>query len=247
MLVVVAIIGLLCGLLLPALGQSRDGARGAVCRSNLAQLADAGTMYTLSNAGRYFECRQSETGGVRWCFGWEPTNSLTTNRPLDTSRGLLGPHLAGIGERLQCPAFPYSSPDFFRKFERNAASFGYNWRLSGLKKLGSFEIPAENIAPQTRHRYEGRLSQTFIFADSAFFEPSSNVNAFNEGYYIAWSAELTQLSGYAHFRHSHNAHAAFLDGHVKSIAHKSGLHKLIAGGPTANLLAPDGSNAFYGE
>lgn len=247
MLVVTAIIALLCGLLLPALGRSRDGARATVCRSNLAQLAEAGTMYTLNNAGRYFEYRQTETAGVRWWFGYEPTNGLSTNRPLDATRGLLGPHLAGIGEKLQCPAFPYDSPDFFRKFERNAAGFGYNWRLSGLKKLGSFEIVSETIAPQTRHRYAGRLSQVFLFADSAFFEPSANPLTFNEGYYMAFSADLTQLGGYAHYRHDRNAHAAFLDGHVASVAHQGGMHKLIAAGPTANLLAADASAAHYGE
>lgn len=53
LLIVVAIIGLLAGLLLPALGRARERGRRAVCRSNLRQVAIAAHCYVDDNNGRF--------------------------------------------------------------------------------------------------------------------------------------------------------------------------------------------------
>lgn len=52
LLVVVAIIALLIGILLPAIGSARDTARSIVCLSNNRQVGLAGLMYANDNKGR---------------------------------------------------------------------------------------------------------------------------------------------------------------------------------------------------
>ncbi len=53
LLVVISIIGLLAGMLMPALKQARESARGASCASNLRQMGLATQMY-LDDYGHYF-------------------------------------------------------------------------------------------------------------------------------------------------------------------------------------------------
>lgn len=250
LLVVVAIVSLLVGIVLPMLGRSRPVTRQAVCASNLAQVGRAFEMSALDHQQRYVEYRETVTGtitGQRWWFGLEPTNSLTINRPLDHDQGPLGRYMTGIGERLQCGEFPYSDPNHVPKFARRAASYGYNWKLSGMKKIGAGELPDETIRPQTKGRYRGRLSEVFLLADSVFFEPSGNPLAFWEGYYVARQTNLAWLSGYAHFRHFHQANVAYLDGHVASQTHTGGYHKIVNQGEAGNLAGATGAAEIYGD
>jgi prepilin-type N-terminal cleavage/methylation domain-containing protein len=52
-IVVVAIIGILASLLLPALSASRERARMAVCKSQLKQIGSVSIIYTDDNDGYY--------------------------------------------------------------------------------------------------------------------------------------------------------------------------------------------------
>jgi prepilin-type N-terminal cleavage/methylation domain-containing protein/prepilin-type processing-associated H-X9-DG protein len=53
LLMVIAVIGILAAILLPALARSREGARRASCAVNLSQLGLAFLMYTEENGGRF--------------------------------------------------------------------------------------------------------------------------------------------------------------------------------------------------
>lgn len=246
LLVLVAIIVLLLSLMLPALGGARDAARASQCGANLHALAAAAAQHLTEHHQTYWEYSSpsDDEPGVYWWFGFEPSSGKTTHRPLDLSRGLFSRYLGDGMERMQCPAFPYRDGAFFPKFERRAASYGFNWRLSGLRALGPFETPDPDRPPQGARRYAARQDRVFLFADSAFFEPGAS---FNEGFYIAWQQHVSTLSGYAHFRHGDLASTLFLDGHVDRLPNRGDNHRTIAGAESGNLSDAAAGNDIYGD
>ncbi|MEW6249707.1 MAG: type II secretion system protein, partial [Planctomycetota bacterium] len=94
LLVVIAIIALLVSILLPALGQARQQAKGAACLSNLRMIGIAAHMYAEANRGWLPEWGFAHGGGgALGRRAWLNTmardygeNRLVLRCPADTSR-----------------------------------------------------------------------------------------------------------------------------------------------------------------
>ncbi len=74
LLMVIAIIGVLIGLLLPALGKSRETAQDIRCKSNLRQIGIAATTHSADSEGLYctgpFDNRSDKNWGAIDKKGW---------------------------------------------------------------------------------------------------------------------------------------------------------------------------------
>jgi prepilin-type processing-associated H-X9-DG protein len=210
---VIAIMGILAALLLPALVRSKAKAWQADCASNLRQLALATQLYWDDSGGRCFPWYSgvvsnaaTNSGDLYW-FGWLG-NGQEGQRPVDLSAGVLYPYVASSKVRL-CPALNYSLPQFKLKASVPVCSYGYNALLAPV------------TSPQPAISRVTRPTETALFADAAqinnFQVPASPSNPMlEEWYYLDNPTNYPSASYYphGHFRHGQKAEAAFCDGHV---------------------------------
>lgn len=115
LLVVISIIGILAGLLLPALGRAKETARATVCLSNLRQIGVSLQIYVQENDNRLPVMRDQLAG----------TKPPTTN-------ALPGPEVVlkrelGNTDVLRCLS------DRQRLFEETGSSYAWNSLLNGQR------------------------------------------------------------------------------------------------------------------
>lgn len=200
-LVVLAVIGVLAALLLPALARGKIAAQRLRCVGNLHQLGLAAQMYWDDHGGRTFRYRGAFTnGGDLFWFGWLARGAEGA-RAFDAGQGALDPYLGGRGVEI-CPALDYRGPWFKLKATGAAYGYGYNLHLA----------PPGGGAATEDSRIE-RPGNLGLFADAAqintFQAPASPENPMIEEFYYVCTNEAT-----AHFRHAGRASLVFCDGHV---------------------------------
>ena len=145
-LVVIAIISLLMGILLPALGRAREEGRCAVCLANVRRISMAGTIYALENDGflppfRMTKRNPEDTSNFvnrygrekpRWPWFFDHGIGPVINPapyikdPGDTFGD--SDTLIMTNDFFMCPSFRHR--DFDKRDIRNG-SYGYNYQYLG--------------------------------------------------------------------------------------------------------------------
>lgn len=174
LLVVVAIIGILLSLLLPALQSARAASRRSACQSNLRQLVLAMTAYL-------------DRGGERAKFPLTSSAPRTDNPfKIPAIYEVLGPFCENNMQLFNCPSDYYTAPEdrpelrrFSTNFEKEGSSYDYL----------SFFFAGKTRPQVIKNPFLGRQGSTsvFIFFDAGNFHgeegnPGARNFAFLDGH-----------------------------------------------------------------
>ncbi len=264
LLVVVAIIALLLGILLPALGQAKKIAQGAVCASNVRQLFLANTTYA-TNFRDHFALAARDINGnnlERW-----HGKRTTKNDVFEPAKSDMADYFGSEGRVKQCPAFDDHVEQVGQSdaFEAGCGGYGYNSTYIGGRydRYGQFTFSATSYTEGAWH--SARISeinspgQTVMFTDTAFIKNAQLeliAYSFIELPYIHIKAgpspSPNRPNPSIHFRHAERANVAWADGHIDGQTMTFSARYVNYGNPpeedvrTAGLgwFGPDDNNLF---
>jgi len=209
LLVVIAIIATLTGLSMAAFSKVKIASARAISVQSLNEMAVGGRAYLNDNDNAFWPYEQIVTGGAMWWFGFEASTSLHMpegTRTVDYSKGPLGPYASASSGIKTDPAFLQYGPRLKPKYQNGNFGYGYNTVLA----------PDTSGKPRSASQV-ANPSQVILFATCAqvntFQAPATAKNPMVEEFYQVNDTQTT-----AHFRHGHEALAAFLDGSVRNLS-----------------------------
>jgi len=217
LLVVISIIALLLSILMPALGQARQQARSAVCKSNLRQLLIANLGYAVENDDCFALAAMDmfSNNNHRW-HGARDSH----NEPFNLFRSPLADYL-GDGAVKQCTAivdFRHLDPWDYN-YEDGCGGYGYNMTYLGSRTWqtdGACDKPTK--VTEVRHP-----TATVMFADTAMAKLEGAAAYYLEYSFVEpryWFSGGEMKSPWGdpspsiHFRHGDKANIGWTDGHI---------------------------------
>lgn len=200
-LVVIAIIGILVAMLLPALAKSEAEAKRVQCMSNERQMSIAAQVYTADYAGFYpIAYYSDQVNSIDYC--WDLTTYAAN--PERVVPGLLWEG-QGNEQIQQCPSFTGSANWLVDPYT------GYNYNTSYIGHGQDESIPQPAKYSDVLHP-----AKTAVFGDGEY---SGGADKFmraplpNPGDADFWGRN----SGTQGFRHRGRSNVAYCDGHAVSV------------------------------
>jgi prepilin-type N-terminal cleavage/methylation domain-containing protein len=208
LLVCIAVIALLVGLLLPALGRAREVGRQAVCLANQRQLMLAWTMYAGDNKERamplaYFDSPDIPVGGQQ--IFWWGTHGFGPEG-VDYTKGFISPYLdttLNPKSVLECPSQPWGTYSPQGPSGKPTSTYGYNgYYLSPSKTPGW----AASIGFRPWRRTFDLLSpvDVLVFADTMLPTGAKPMNSalLDPPLLYSWGEWMQNESPTTSFRHA---------------------------------------------
>lgn len=235
LLVVIGLIALLIGILLPAIGASREASRGSVCASNARQLQMANDLYASDFADCYAPGMPDRLANLTRWYGVR----ADPNAVFGSDGGPLSSYL-GSGEVREsvraCPTFAPtltilrdSSAGGTTSFEQGCGGYGYNTAFVGALRArgvsGEWSLVSD-LSGMPRGRFVDPVT-TASFGDAALRDASSPAGVYEYSFLEPrfWPEFLGQRPDPSvHFRHGRGgesggrASIVWLDGHVSQEA-----------------------------
>ncbi|HZM03351.1 MAG TPA: DUF1559 domain-containing protein [Candidatus Saccharimonadales bacterium] len=217
LLVVIAIIAILAALILPALAEAREGARGTMCLSNTKQLTLAWQLYADdhdgqlpynigSNTGNGVSSLQTNLNWVNGVMTWGLESDNTNTAKLTQSS--LGPYVSGVADIYHCPS------DHALSSIQRQAGWSARVRSYSMNAMVGNAGPASTNGYNVNNPYYKQFfkitsilqpAQIFVFLDE-------HPDSIDDGYFInrSYYAEWIDLPASYHNR---AAALSFADGH----------------------------------
>jgi prepilin-type N-terminal cleavage/methylation domain-containing protein len=242
LLTVIAVIGVLAGILVPVVGRARLSAQTAASTSNLRQLAVATHAYISENRG-LVPPATSIDNNTRWHGA-----RGSTSQPFEPSKGWLGPYLGQDGRVKLCPVFATFEPSP-ESFEFGAGGYGYNMAyLGGPAGDGTPAFPfrparlAALPAPGRTVMFTATaFARSEGLQEYAFSEPRQGLNP---GGQPSWPLQPS-----THFRFNGKALVAWVDGRVSAELPNSATGPNYYGGDNAKgqvgWFGPTDANGYW--
>lgn len=230
LLVVIGVIGLLMGILMPALSKAREQGRRAYCLSNLRQMAIAACAYTQSSddyypIAHYSKMTSSKIFGYNWDF--------TTIRNFSTGEMEVVPGILWQGQTIeeihQCPSFksesktssnPFSGYNYNTSYighgegEHTSLSYSGEIRIMKVELIPGVFIDKKIVMPVKINKVR-RPSQCTLFGDGGF---NDDTNKFMRAPW-QWDGDTDnslKAAGAQAYRHADVTNVAWCDGHASS-------------------------------
>jgi prepilin-type N-terminal cleavage/methylation domain-containing protein/prepilin-type processing-associated H-X9-DG protein len=214
LLVVVAIIGILSSILLPALARAKARAQGVYCLNNTKQLALAWIVYADDQNGRLPYNLESRTGAsmaVNWVnniLDWELSSDNTNAVALAESG--IGPYTSRSASVYRCPSdYVLSSIQKDAGWNARVRSYSMNAMIGDAGSVSAGGTNRNNPDYIQFFKYSSipRPSDIFVFIDE-------HPDTIDDGYFLNSAAEPKWRNIPASY-HDGASGLAFADGHAE--------------------------------
>jgi prepilin-type N-terminal cleavage/methylation domain-containing protein/prepilin-type processing-associated H-X9-DG protein len=214
LLVVMAIIGILAGLLLPTLASSKAKARGLFCQNNNKQLVTAWLMYADDHGQwlPYNLAGPAARTNINWAAGvldWELTPDNTNYA--DLTQAALGAYVAQVATVYRCPSDSVvSGPQSSAGWGNRVRSYSMNASVGDAGELTSSGVNTNNpdYVQFFRLTTVPAPSSIFVFLDE-------HPDSISDGYFVNRSYNLEWIRLPASW-HNGGATFSFADGHTET-------------------------------